>query len=56
MWQLGTQYDYLKYSLFPTAIRVWNMLPDHVTNSASLEQFKDGLWKIALDQNKVYKC
>ena len=36
--QLGTQSD-LKYSFFQTAIRAWNMLPDHVTNSTSLDQF-----------------
>ena len=54
--QLGTQSDYLKYSFFPTAIRAWNMLPDHVTNSTPLEQFKAGLCKIALDQDKIYKC
>ena len=54
--QLGTQSDYLKYSFLPTAIRAWNMLPDHVANSSSLGQFKAGLCKIALDQEKIYKC
>ena len=53
--QLGTQYDYLKYSFFSTAFRAWNMLPDHVTNSASLEQFNDGLCKTALGQDNIYK-
>ena len=48
--QLDTQSEYLKYSFFPTVIRAWNMLPDHVTNSTSLEQFRAGLCKIALDQ------
>ena len=54
--QLGTQSDYLKYSLFPTAIRAWNMLPGHGTYSASLEQSKAGLCKIALDRDTIYKC
>ena len=54
--QLGTQSDYLKYSFFPTAIRALNMLPDHATNLASLEQFKASLCKITLDQDTIYKC
>ncbi|MCW4309772.1 MAG: hypothetical protein N0E61_16330 [Candidatus Thiodiazotropha endolucinida] len=35
--------DAMKYSFFPSAIRLWNQLPEHLATADSLEAFKRGL-------------
>jgi len=35
--------DSYKYSFFPSAIKIWNSLPQHVINSTDTEQFKYSL-------------
>ena len=35
--------DVYRHSFFPSGIRMWNQLPDHVANAQSLDNFKTGL-------------
>ena len=37
---LYSRIDSYKFSFFPRAIRLWNSLPNHVTQSASFDIFK----------------
>ena len=38
-----TQIDSYLYSFFPSAIKLWNSLPQHVIDSKDIDQFKQRL-------------
>ena len=38
-----TRLNRYKHSYFPTAIKIWNSLPQHVINMTEIEQFKHSL-------------
>jgi len=46
--QLMTRVDSYKFSFFPSAIKIWNSLPQHVIDSSKIEQFKHSLAGLAI--------
>jgi hypothetical protein len=40
-----------KYSFFPSAVKIWNKLPEDIINKPTLEAFKSALLKVSLDQS-----
>ena len=44
-----TRLSCYKHSFFPSAIKIWNSLPQHVINMTKIEQFKHSLETVQYD-------
>ena len=49
--QLLAKKNYVQQSFFPSAIKLWNSLPDVVVSQPSIEDFKEKLKTVKFPQN-----
>ena len=47
-----TRIDCYKFSFFPSAINIWNSLPQHVIDLTEIDQFKHSLAGLVI----IYQC
>ena len=44
-----TRIDSYLYSFFPSSIKLWNALPNHILNSTNIEQFKQRIAGLSIN-------